>query len=90
MLPDHARLRELFLAACDLPESQQSVMVDEHCADDPELRRELMLLLRTDARKNGIFADDKTNGRNTVSVRHSRRIRVAETHRSLPGEAGLG
>ncbi len=32
--------------------------VDEHCADDPELRRELKLLLRRDARKNGIFADD--------------------------------
>ncbi len=26
MLPDHARLRELFLAACDLPEPQQSVI----------------------------------------------------------------
>ncbi len=56
---NHARLRELFLAACDLPESQQDVIVDEHCADDPGLRRELKLLLRQDARKNGIFSDDK-------------------------------
>lgn len=57
---DHTRLWELFLAACDLPESLQDAMVEEQCGDDPELRRELLLLLRSDARTSGIFVDEKT------------------------------
>ena len=60
MSSDHSRLQELFLATCDRSDPQRSAMVDEQCADDIELRRELLLLLRSDARKDGIFADDKT------------------------------
>ncbi len=55
----HAQLRELFIAACDLPVSQQNALIQEHCADKPELQVELQRLLRQDGSENGLFADDQ-------------------------------
>lgn len=54
MMPNHSRLQELFLAACDLPEAQQIALMDEQCANDPELRHELQLLLRTEERRRDL------------------------------------
>ncbi len=59
MQPDHSRLRELFIAACDLPVDQQDAWVDENCSEDDELRSELLQLLRSDASDDGILAEDK-------------------------------
>ncbi len=55
---DHSRLRELFINACDLNEQQQRAMMDEQCADDPELQLELRRLLQKDATDCGILADE--------------------------------
>ncbi len=39
------RARELFLEVCDLPPRKQNDILDERCADDPELRAEVDSLL---------------------------------------------
>ena len=46
--PDHERVKELFLAAADLPESEQSHFLDEHCGSNIDLRREIESLLGYD------------------------------------------
>ena len=45
----HERLRELFLAASELPESQQIGYLNTQAADDAELRDEVLALLEHDA-----------------------------------------
>ena len=49
--PEHERVKELFLAAADLPSSEQSRFLDEHCGADDALRREIESLLGYDTRK---------------------------------------
>jgi serine/threonine protein kinase len=46
MNPDRfKRLKELLLAAADLPESERKAYLDEACGDDPDLRREVESIL---------------------------------------------
>jgi serine/threonine protein kinase len=46
MNPDRfKRLKELLLAAADLPESERKIYLDEACGDDPDLRREVESIL---------------------------------------------
>jgi len=58
MHTDHSRLKELFIAACDLPPGEQTVLINKQCADDPALRRALEKLLHNDQSDDGILADD--------------------------------
>src|SRR5687767_13156258 len=44
-----ARIKALFLQAFDFPESDRSAFLDQNCADDVELRREVESLLASDA-----------------------------------------
>ena len=60
MEQDHSRLRELFVAACDLPEQKQIALLDDQCSDDPKMKEELLLLLCSDAKSSGIFSDEQT------------------------------
>ena len=41
----HQRVKQLFLAACDLDEQQAAALLDQQCTDDPELRKEVESLL---------------------------------------------
>jgi serine/threonine protein kinase len=41
------RLKELLLAAADLPESERKAYQDEVCGDDPDLRREVESILKS-------------------------------------------
>ena len=54
---DHDKLRELFVLACDLPESKQAAFVEENCGDG-ELKKELLDLLKSDG-TSGILADEQ-------------------------------
>jgi serine/threonine protein kinase len=42
----HQRIKEVFLAACDLPSPQVAEFIDQQCAGDAELRGEVESLLR--------------------------------------------
>ena len=42
----HQEVKKLFLAACELDDDRREAFLDQACADDPELRRELESLLR--------------------------------------------
>ena len=42
----YAQIRRLFLAACELAESEMGEFLDHACAGDPELRQELESLLK--------------------------------------------
>ena len=50
------RAAKLFEAACDLPDDERARYLDQHCADQPELRREVESLLGHD-----VAADDRGN-----------------------------
>ena len=56
-MTDHARVRELFVAACDLPYPKQQLLLDERCPDDPVLRREVELLLKNDEGASAVFVE---------------------------------
>lgn len=58
MPTNHARLRELFIAVCDLPPHEQSALIESSCAGEPELRAELESLLERDRSKRGVLSDD--------------------------------
>ncbi len=63
MSTDYSRLRDLFEAACDLSQEQQIALINEQCADDPDLGIELQQLLRQDGSTSGLLAeDDLTHG----------------------------
>jgi tetratricopeptide (TPR) repeat protein/predicted Ser/Thr protein kinase len=53
----HARLRDLFVEACDLPRAARESFISDRCADDAELRAELERLLRQDDATGGLLAD---------------------------------
>jgi serine/threonine protein kinase len=95
MPPDHSRLRELFIAACDVPAQQQDAWVGENCSEEPELRSELLRLLRSDASDNGILAEDKiTEGvrfqfDTVAETELPKRIGQYQVKRML-GEGGMG
>ena len=44
----HRRAKEIFLAACELPVDRRKAHLDEECAGDEELRREVQALLEID------------------------------------------
>ena len=54
---DFERLRELFIAACDLPPEEQKTFV-EKCSDE-EMKEELRKLLKSDGTTDGILAEQK-------------------------------
>jgi non-specific serine/threonine protein kinase/serine/threonine-protein kinase len=86
----HARVKELFLRICDLPEEDRPAALDRACGDDLELRREVESLLG--------FHDDTeaTPGRESpgdpLAARadtHPERIGDYRVLRKL-GEGGMG
>ncbi len=58
MAVDHSRLRQLFIDACDLSEPQQLALMEQQCADSPDLLAELKRLLRKDGTDRGILSDE--------------------------------
>ena len=51
----YERLRELFLSVCDLLAQQQAAALDEHCADDPSMKNDILALLAMDAKEKGLL-----------------------------------
>ena len=46
MTPErHQQIKRLFLAACELSQEQRSAFLEQPCAEDPDLRREVESLL---------------------------------------------
>ena len=45
---DRSKLKELFLAACQMPAAERVTFLDEQCGEDSELRAELDALLRVE------------------------------------------
>ena len=54
---DHARVRELFEAACDLPSGERSAFLETACAGDPALRDEVRSLLEYDTDGDDALSD---------------------------------
>jgi non-specific serine/threonine protein kinase/serine/threonine-protein kinase len=74
----HARVKEVFLAACELPQPDRSAYLDEVCAGDPKLRDEVELLLAFDEKP-----DEETRPLATDSVGKYRLLQKI-------GEGGMG
>lgn len=53
----YARAQEVFEAAADRPPDERAALLDEQCANDAELRREVESLLESDA-LSGAFGDE--------------------------------
>jgi len=91
----HARLRELFIAACDLAEAERAALLDSACADDQELRAEIERLLRKDESRDGILGEDNLAAGIEVHLESDNTSRAPERigryhvlH--LIGEGGMG
>ena len=59
MSNNHTRVRELFVAACDLTFDEQQLLLDEECPDDPALRKEVEALLHNDEGASAIYAESQ-------------------------------
>jgi hypothetical protein len=61
----YAQVRRLFLAACELAESEIDAFLDHACADDPKLRGELESLLKQPRRATiiGTSSEDAAEGK---------------------------
>ena len=73
MPADPARVKSLFLAAADLPETERGGFLDRECGADADLRGRVEALLRADAPAPGgataTFGSVLTNTRNGSSAR---------------------
>ena len=63
----HDRLGAIFLAASRLPPEEQAAYLDEHCADDPDLRAEIETMLRHDAATHATM-DDVAQGKGAAAL----------------------
>lgn len=95
MAINHSLLRELFIAACDLPAPEQTAFLDEHCAEDESLREELARLLDNDHATDGVLKDaDLTKGLQLdvdtlLEEQHPEKIGRYRVKRVL-GQGGMG
>ena len=75
------RVQELFEAAADLPADEQEACLDAACGDDPELRREVETLLRSDASAGGFIES---------AIRRGSDLLLAGDPDPLAAQAALG
>ena len=68
----YAQVRRLFLAACELAESEMGAFLDQACASDPQLRQELESLLKQPRLTTiiGTSSEDATHGKILPPVAH--------------------
>lgn len=68
----YAQIRRLFLAACELAESEMGAFLDHACAGDPELRQELESLLKQPRSTTiiGTSSEDAAHGKILPPVAH--------------------
>jgi len=55
------QIQELFNAVADLPVQQQKEYLEEHCANDPELRHEVEALVEADRQAPNFMEDPQLN-----------------------------
>ncbi|HRP61789.1 MAG TPA: tetratricopeptide repeat protein [Phycisphaerales bacterium] len=92
---DYVRLRELFILLCDLPEHDRVAQIEQHCADEPELRTELERLLRKDESTIGILPDSDPSAGIEIHLNdvhgHTMPDRIGSYEiQRLLGEGGMG
>ncbi len=56
---DHAKARDIFERVCDLPRDAQLGRIDELCAGDELVKRELLSLLEYDSADDDLLSDDR-------------------------------
>jgi serine/threonine-protein kinase len=68
----YAQVRRLFLAACELAESETRAFLDHACAGDPKLREELESLLRQPRSTTiiGMSSEDAAHGKVPSPIAH--------------------
>src|SRR5260370_1435831 len=64
------RIRHIFLTIVEQPSTQWEALLDETCDDDPELRQQVALLLKTHAEGEGIL-DRNEGGRGPTGIYES-------------------
>jgi WD40 repeat protein/serine/threonine protein kinase len=94
MNTDFERIRQLFLAIVEQPSAQWAALLDEACANDAELRREVALLLKAHAQEEGIL-DRNEAGRMPTGLYESMSERLGTVigpYKLLQqiGEGGMG
>lgn len=87
------RLEELFALACEQPPAERPAFAERHCPDDPDLRRELLELLREDDEGTRDFlkspvlaADDASQDASAPLPKRIGRFRILDKI----GEGGMG
>jgi tetratricopeptide (TPR) repeat protein len=95
MSVDFDKLREIFLAALDRPAEQRDAHLDQACAGDEELRRNVAVMLKANAAGDGpldraALRDDRTGAYQTAP--ESPGMVVAGKYKLLEavGEGGMG
>ena len=68
----YAQVRRLFLAACELAESEMGAFLDHACAGDPKLREELESLLKQPRSTTiiGTSSEDAAGGKILSPIAH--------------------
>ena len=66
--PAWSRVKALFLAALDLPESERAHWVAEQCAGDPDTRDEVCSLLASQSGSRGDLLQLKSQGADVIEV----------------------
>jgi len=82
----YAQVRRLFLAACELAESERGMFLDQACMGDPELRQELESLLKQPRSTTiiGTSSEEAADGKILSPVAH---LREELTAADIPVEA---
>ena len=95
MAVTHDRLRELFIAACDLPPNQQDDLISRECGGDEQLISELRALLSNDDTKTGFLAEGELTPPVNLQVDSIEATTIPDRIgryriKSLIGEGGMG
>jgi serine/threonine protein kinase/tetratricopeptide (TPR) repeat protein len=85
----HARVKEIFLAACELPSDERAAYLDRACADDDALRREVESLLEFHEEPDGGETRTKSPEGDASADPPRERIAGYRLVRKI-GEGGMG
>ena len=75
---------QIFTEICEIPEPQRSSELESRCAEDAELRRRVVALLKADGTRVAALAPDRVDGFLKTAVGHAANVAMAP--QAAPGQ----